>query len=161
VERGVRFVNVFAGSWDTHEDLDNQIHYQSAVVDQPIAALIDDLHERGMLDETLVVFATEFGRTPLGQAPPGSTVLTGRDHHPDAFTIFMVGGGTKPGLVYGETDDIGWTVTKNPVDVADLHATILRLFGIEHTALSFPYRGANQRLTPLTRPARVIDDLIA
>ena len=161
VERGVRFVNVFAGSWDGHHNLNNQIRYFTGLIDQPIAALIDDLRERGMLDETLVVFATEFGRTPLGENRPGFAEVTGRDHHPDAFSMFMVGGGTKGGLTYGETDDIGWTVTKNPVDVADLHATILRLFGIDHTALSFPYRGANQRLTPLTRPARVIDDLIA
>jgi hypothetical protein len=161
VERGVRFVNVFAGSWDAHADLNLRVANLSAIVDQPVAALIEDLNARGMLDETLVVFATEFGRTPLGENFRGDNRVTGRDHHPDAFSVFMVGGGVKGGLTYGETDEIGWTTTKDAVDVADFHATILGLFGLDHKQLSYPYQGVNQRLTPLTRQARIVDALIA
>jgi hypothetical protein len=161
VERGVRFVNVFAGSWDSHQDLNERVPILSAIVDQPIAALIEDLNARGMLDETLVVFATEFGRTPLGENSKVGEAVTGRDHHPDAFSVFMAGGGVKGGLTYGETDEIGWTTTKDAVDVADLHATILRLFGLDHMQLSYPYQGVSQRLTPLTRQARVVEALIA
>ena len=116
---------------------------------------------RGLLDETLVVFATEFGRTPLGENRPGFASVTGRDHHPDAFSVWMAGGGAKGGVTYGETDEIGWSVTKDPVDIADFHATILRLFGIDHLALTYKHLGVDQRLTPLTREAKVIDALIA
>jgi len=160
VERGVRFINIFSGSWDSHADVDNETTYFSRMIDQPIAALVDDLANRGLLDETLVVIAGEFGRTPLGQDLPDGPA-TGRDHHPDAFPVIMIGGGIKGGLTYGETDELGWSATQNPVDIADIHATMLALFGIDHKALSFPFRGADQRLTPLTRPARVISDIIA
>jgi hypothetical protein len=161
VERGVRFVNIFSGSWDAHYLLDTEIAFFSQMIDQPIAALIDDLAERGLLDETLVVIASEFGRTPLGENRPGFQTVTGRDHHPEAFPILLIGGGVKGGLTYGETDEFGWTAIKNPVDIADVHATILRLFGIDHMKLTFPYRGADQRLTPLTRSARVVEDILA
>jgi uncharacterized protein (DUF1501 family) len=123
-------------------------------VDQPIAALLQDLSDRGLLDETLVVWGTEFGRTPLGQGTDG------RDHHPDSFPIFMAGGGIKPGFSFGETDDIGWSPVTDGVDVSDVHATILRLFGIDHMALTYPYRGVDQRLTPLTRVSKVIDAIL-
>ncbi|HMJ56106.1 MAG TPA: DUF1501 domain-containing protein [Polyangiaceae bacterium] len=161
VERGVRFINVFSGSWDAHFLLNSEIGFFSQMVDQPIAALIDDLAERGLLDETLVVIASEFGRTPLGENRPTFDGVSGRDHHPEAFCVLMIGGGTKGGFTYGETDELGWTATRDPVDIADVHATMLSLFGIDHTALSFPSRGADQRLTPLTRAARVINDIIA
>jgi uncharacterized protein (DUF1501 family) len=161
VEKGVRFVNIFTGSWDQHQNLDPEMPFWGGLVDQPVAALLQDLEERGLLDETLVVFATEFGRTPLGENRPGFEIVTGRDHHPDSFSVFLAGGGTKGGLTYGETDEIGWSVTKDPVDIADLHATILRLFGIDHLALTYRHLGVDQRLTPLTREARVIDALIA
>jgi hypothetical protein len=160
VEREVRFVNIFSGSWDAHYLLNTEIEFFSRMIDQPIAALVDDLAERGLLDETLVVIASEFGRTPLGENRKGYEKVTGRDHHPEAFPVLMIGGGVKGGLTYGETDEFGWTAVKNPVDVADVHATILRLFGFDHTKLSFPYRGAEQRLTPLTRSARVIEDIL-
>lgn len=161
VEKGVRFVNVFTGSWDQHQNIDPEMPFWCGLVDQPVAALLQDLEERGLLDETLVVFATEFGRTPLGENRPGFELVTGRDHHPDAFSVFMAGGGSKGGLTYGETDEIGWSVVKDPVDIADLHATILRLFGVDHLALTYRHLGVDQRLTPLTREARVIDALIA
>ena len=161
VEKGVRFVNVFAGSWDMHSKLNVEMPFFAGLVDQPIAALLQDLQDRGLLDETLVVFASEFGRTPLGENRGGSTNVTGRDHHPDSFSVFMAGGGSKGGLTYGETDDIGWSVTKDPVDIADFHATIMRLFGVDHLALTYKHLGVDQRLTPLTRVAKVIDALIA
>jgi hypothetical protein len=161
VERGVRFINIFSGSWDAHFLLNSEIVFFSDLVDQPIAALIDDLAERGLLNETLVVIAGEFGRTPVGENRPTFDGVSGRDHHPEAFSILMIGGGTKAGFIHGETDELGWTAVKDRVDIADVHATMLALFGIEHRALTFPYRGADQRLTPLTRPARVIDAIIA
>jgi uncharacterized protein (DUF1501 family) len=160
VEKGVRFVNIFTGSWDHHGNLDKEMPLWAGIVDQPVAALLQDLEERGLLNETLVVFATEFGRTPLGENRPGVAV-TGRDHHPDSFSVFLAGGGAKGGVTYGETDEIGWSITKDPVDIADFHATILRLFGIDHLALTYRHSGVDQRLTPLTREARVIDALIA
>jgi uncharacterized protein (DUF1501 family) len=159
VERGVRFVNVVCGSWDHHDYLNTEIPFWTGMVDQPIATLIADLEERGLLDETLVVIAAEFGRTPLGQNNVAN--VNGRDHHPDAFTILMLGGGIKGGMTFGETDDIGWTATKDAVDVSDVHATLLRLFGIDHLGLSYRNAGLDQRLTPVTRQARVIDQIIA
>jgi uncharacterized protein (DUF1501 family) len=161
VEKGVRFVNVFTGSWDAHENLNRDLPWYTGMVDRPIAALVDDLAERGLLDETLVVFAGEFGRTPLGENAPYYPAVTGRDHHPDAFSIFMIGGGVKAGHVFGATDDIGWTAVENPVDVGDVHATILRLFGIDHLDLTYRHDGADQRLTPLTQQSAVIEDILA
>ncbi len=161
VEKGVRFINIFAGSWDHHSNLNAEVGFFSGLVDQPIAALISDLEQRGLLDETLIVFATEFGRTPLGENRPGFATVTGRDHHPDSFSVFMLGGGAKGGLTYGETDEIGWSITKDPVDIADFHATILRLFGVDHLAFSAEHLGVDLRLTPLTREAKVIEALIA
>ncbi|MET0595970.1 MAG: DUF1501 domain-containing protein [Polyangiaceae bacterium] len=160
VERGVRFVNVFSGSWDAHSYLETEIVYMSRMIDQPIAALVDDLAERGLLDETLIVIAGEFGRTPLGEHSSNDTVY-GRDHHPDAFPILLIGGGVKGGLTFGETDELGWAPIRDAVDVADIHATLLHLFGLDHTKLTYPFRGAEPRLTPLTRPARVIDEILA
>ena len=161
VEKGVRFVNIFTGSWDHHSNLNTEMPFWGGLVDQPVSALLEDLAQRGLLDETLVVFATEFGRTPLGENRPGFASVTGRDHHPDAFSVWMAGGGAKGGVTYGETDEIGWSVTKDPVDIADFHATILRLFGIDHLGLTYQHLGVDQRLTPLTREAKVIDALIA
>ncbi len=161
VERGVRFVNVFAGSWDQHSRLNEEIPFFAGLVDQPIAALLQDLEERGLLDETLVVFASEFGRTPLGENRPGFATVSGRDHHPDSFSVFMAGGGAKGGLTHGETDEIGWSITKDAVDIADFHATILRLFGVDHLALTHKHLGVDHRLTPITRESKVIEALIA
>ncbi len=159
VEKGVRFVNIFAGSWDTHSGLNAEVPWFAGNIDQPIAALIADLSERGLLDETLVVIGTEFGRTPIGENRffPAS----GRDHHPDAFTMLLAGGGIKAGTSFGQTDEIGWSPVADGADISDVHATILKLFGLDHMALSFEHRGVEQRLTPLVRVSTPIDALIA
>jgi uncharacterized protein (DUF1501 family) len=147
VERGVRFVNIIHASWDHHSNLDVELPYNSQMADQPIAALIKDLKDRGLLDETLVVWASEFGRTPLGENRNGSEMVSGRDHHPFAFSIFMAGGGIKGGQVYGETDEIGWSVVKDPVHVNDFQATLLHLFGLDHLKLTHRFQGRDFRLT--------------
>jgi hypothetical protein len=147
VERGVRFVNLVHASWDHHSNLDSELTFNSGMADQPIAALIKDLKQRGLLDETLVVVAGEFGRTPLGENRGGSKIVTGRDHHPTAFSILMAGGGLKGGLTYGETDEIGWNVTQDPVHINDLHATMLHLFGLDHLRLTHRFQGRDFRLT--------------
>jgi hypothetical protein len=147
VERGVRFVNIIHASWDHHSNLDTELPFNAEMADQPIAALIKDLKQRGLLDETLVVWGSEFGRTPLGENRGGSESVTGRDHHPFAFTIFMSGGGTRGGQVYGETDEIGWAPVKDPVHVNDFQATLLHLFGIDHLRLTHRFQGRDFRLT--------------
>ena len=147
VERGVRFVNIIYEAWDQHSDLDQDLRYNSWVVDQPIAALLKDLKQRGLLDSTLVVWGSEFGRTPLGENRNGRDANTGRDHHPFAFTLWMAGGGIRGGQVYGETDELGWGVTKDPVHINDLHATMLHLFGIDHLKLTHRNQGRDFRLT--------------
>lgn len=158
VERGVRFVNIFHATWDHHADLDNGLAFNCKMADQPVAALLKDLKERGLLDSTLVVWAAEFGRTPLGENRAGRDSNTGRDHHPFAFSIWMAGGGIKGGQVYGETDEIGWNITKDPVHINDLHATILRLFGLDHLRLTYRFQGRDFRLTDVG--GKVIDRLI-
>ncbi len=147
VERGVRFVNIIHASWDHHSNLDQELPFNSEMADQPIAGLIKDLKQRGLLDETLVVWGSEFGRTPLGENRGGSESVTGRDHHPFAFSLFMAGGGIKGGQVYGETDEIGWSPVKDPVHVNDLQATLLRLFGLDHLRLTHRFQGRDFRLT--------------
>jgi hypothetical protein len=154
IESGVRFVNLFFGEWDAHEGINAEIPWFSRVVDQPIAALIEDLEARGLLADTLVIVTSEFGRTPLGQGD-------GRDHHPDAFSTLMLGPGVKPGLTYGVTDEIGWSILENPVHVSDWHATLLQLFGFDHMKLGHEHLGVLHRLTPLTRESKVIDALLA
>ncbi len=147
VERGVRFINIIYEAWDQHSDLDQDLRYNSWVVDQPIAALLKDLKQRGLLDSTLVVWGSEFGRTPLGENRNGREANTGRDHHPFAFTLWMAGGGIRGGQVYGETDELGWGVTKDPVHLNDLHATMLHLFGLDHLKLTHRSQGRDFRLT--------------
>ncbi|RFC44793.1 MAG: DUF1501 family [Verrucomicrobia bacterium] len=147
VERGVRFVNIIHASWDHHSNLDAELAFNSGMADQPIAALLKDLKQRGLLDETLVVIAGEFGRTPLGENRGGSKVVTGRDHHPGAFTILLAGGGIKGGITHGETDEIGWNIVKDPVHINDLHATMLHLFGMDHLRLTHRFQGRDFRLT--------------
>ena len=159
VERGVRFVNIIHASWDHHSNLDAELPFNAGMADQPIAALIKDLKQRGLLDETLVVWASEFGRTPLGENRGGSESVTGRDHHPFAFSIFMAGGGIKGGQVYGETDEIGWAPVKDPVHVNDFHATLLHLFGIDHLRLTHRFQGRDFRLTDVA--GKVIDRWLA
>jgi hypothetical protein len=159
VERGVRFVNVVHASWDHHSNLDKELTYNSGMSDQPVAALIQDLKERGLLDETLIVWCGEFGRTPLGENRPGYKQVTGRDHHPNAFTVLLAGGGVKGGLTYGETDEIGWNVVRDPVHINDLHATILHLFGLDHLRLTYRFQGRDFRLTDVA--GKVVKALLA
>jgi uncharacterized protein (DUF1501 family) len=149
VERGVRFVNIFHASWDHHSNLDVELAWNAGMADQPIAALIQDLKQRGLLDTTMVVWLSEFGRTPLGENRPGYAKVTGRDHHPFAFTLWMAGGGVKGGTVIGQTDDLGWGVVQDPVHVHDLHATILHLFGLDHERLVYRFQGRDFRLTDI------------
>ncbi len=159
VERGVRFINIIHASWDHHSDLDKELPWCAGMADQPIAALIKDLKQRGLLDETLVVWGSEFGRTPLGENRPGREANTGRDHHPNAFSMFLAGGGIKGGMTYGETDEIGWNISQNPVHVNDLQATILHLFGLDHLKLTHRFQGRDFRLTDVG--GKVMTDWLA
>lgn len=160
IERGVRFVNIVYASWDHHSNIPKELPYNAGCVDQPIAALIRDLKQRGLLDSTLVSWSSEFGRTPLGENRSGKReVGTGRDHHPNAFSMLMAGGGMKGGKVYGTTDEIGWNVTNDPVHVNDLHATMLHQFGLDHLKLTHRFQGRDFRLTDVG--GKVVKDWIA
>jgi hypothetical protein len=159
VERGVRFVNLYHASWDHHSNLDAELGHNCRMADQPLAALLKDLKRRGLLETTLVLWLSEFGRTPLGENRAGYKAVTGRDHHPFAFTIWMAGGGVKGGLVLGKTDDIGWNVVEDAVHVNDLHATILRLFGLDHLKLTYRFQGRDYRLTDVA--GKVVTKLLA
>lgn len=161
VERGVRFVQLFDQGWDAHGSVFSNVANKAKQVDQPIAALIKDLRQRGLLDSTLVVWSAEFGRTPFGQGQNGQGQATkaGRDHHKDAFTVWVAGGGTKGGFSYGETDELGYTITKNPVHVHDFNATLLHLMGINHERLTFRFQGRQYRLTDVE--GNVIREIIA
>lgn len=156
VERGVRFVQLYDRGWDSHTDMDREHRRQCGAADQPIAALIADLKQRGLLDDTLVIWGGEFGRTPVAQVM-GKT--WGRDHHPHGFTMWMAGGGMKPGLTYGATDEFGYHAVENKVHVHDLHATILHQLGIDHKRLTFRSQGRDFRLTDVH--GHVVRDLLA
>ena len=146
VERGVRFIQLYHTSWDQHggaESLDKELPLRCKEVDQASAALVKDLKQQGLLDDTLVIWGGEFGRTPMGE----NRKPTGRDHHVDSFTVWMAGGGVKPGVTYGETDELGLSVSKDPVHVHDLQATILHLLGLDHERLTFRFQGRDFRLT--------------
>jgi hypothetical protein len=159
VERGVRFVNVYHASWDHHSDLDVELGYNCQMADQPVAALLKDLKQRGLLDETLVVWAGEFGRTPLGENRGGREANTGRDHHPFAFSLWLAGGGIKGGQVIGKTDEIGWNIVEDPIHINDLHATLLHLFGLDHLKLTYRFKGRDFRLTDVG--GNVVQKLLA
>lgn len=159
VERGVRFVELFNGDWDTHSNMHNRISTNCETVDQPIAALIRDLKQRGLLDQTLIVWGAEFGRTSLLQGDERAEKC-GRDHQKDAFTVWMAGGGVKAGTTYGSTNELGNEVAENGVEVRDLHATILHQLGIDHEHLTYRYQGFDQRLTGVEE-AKVVRDLLA
>src|SRR5579884_2124597 len=151
VERGVRFVQLYHRGWDTHgtsshDDIINRLPSLCRVTDQAAAALIKDLKQRGLLDSTLVVWGGEFGRTPMNEARNQSKFL-GRDHHPRAFSFWLAGGGIKPGITLGKTDELGYNPVEDPVDVHDIHATILYLMGIDHTKLTYRFQGRDFRLT--------------
>lgn len=145
-ERGVRFVQLFHRGWDQHNNLPKEIRAQCLQTDQPSAALVQDLKQRGMLDDTLVVWGGEFGRTVYSQGTLTETNY-GRDHHPRCFTMWLAGGGIKPGISYGTTDDFSYNVTENAVDVHDLHATLLHCLGVDHTRLTYKFQGRHFRLT--------------
>ncbi|MEQ8848927.1 DUF1501 domain-containing protein [Botrimarina sp.] len=157
-ERGVRFVQLFHRGWDQHDNLPSDIRRQCAATDQGAAALVTDLKRRGMLEDTLVVWGGEFGRTAYSQGALTADNY-GRDHHPRCFTMWLAGGGVKPGLVYGETDDFSYNITKDPVHVHDLHATMLHLLGVDHERLTYKHQGRRYRLTDVH--GNVVQDLIA
>jgi hypothetical protein len=163
IEQGVRFVQIFNGgalgspriNWDAHEDLVRNHTNQARHLDQPAAALLADLKQRGLLDDTLVVWSSEFGRTPFTQGNPGK----GRDHHPLVFTAWMAGAGLKPGYHHGVSDDVGYQPAENPVTVYDFHATLLHLLGIDHTRLTYYHNGLARRLTDVH--GHVVHDVLA
>jgi len=163
VERGVRFVQLYHRGWDTHgasnnEDIVNKLAWLCRETDRGAVALVKDLKQRGLLDETLVVWGGEFGRTPMNEARNGSKFL-GRDHHPRAFTMWLAGGGIKRGVTYGRTDDIGYNVAENPVNVHDLHATLLHMMGIDHTRLTYRFQGRDFRLTDVS--GEIVNKILA
>ena len=161
VERGVRFVQLFDQGWDTHGSVFSRLKSKTKQVDQPVAALIRDLRQRGLLDSTLVVWSAEFGRTPFAQGAnsEGNETKLGRDHHKDAFTVWIAGGGTKGGMSFGETDDLGYKIARDPVHVHDFNATLLHLMGINHERLTFRYQGRQYRLTDVE--GSVVREIIA
>ena len=154
VERGTRFVQIFHEAWDQHGDLTNGIKANCRNTDQACAALLKDLKARGMLEDTLVIWGGEFGRTPMVQG--GND---GRDHHPNCFSMWMAGGGVKPGMTLGESDDFGFNATVDRVHVHDLHATLLHLLGFDHTKLSYRFQGRDFRLTDVR--GEVVSKLLA
>jgi hypothetical protein len=157
-ERGVRFIQLYHMGWDQHTDLPGQIRAQCQDTDQASAALIKDLKQRGLLDDTLVIWGGEFGRTIYSQGQLTATNY-GRDHHPRCFTIWLAGGGIKPGITHGETDDFSYNIVKDPVEVFDLNATILHLLGIEHTRLTYKFQGRDFRLTDVQ--GKVVKGILA
>ncbi len=157
-ENGVRFVQLYHQGWDQHGNLPNEMKGQAMDVDQPSAALINDLKQRGLLDETLVIWGGEFGRTNYCQGKMQENNY-GRDHHPRCFSIWMAGGGVKPGMVYGETDEFGYNIIKDPVHVHDFQATVLNLLGLDHEKLTYKFQGRRYRLTDLY--GNVVKNIIA
>lgn len=167
LERGVRFIQLFSGGcfggaprhgWDSHEDCKVDHSREARLIDKPIAHFIRDLASRGMLEDTLVIFTTEFGRTPFANSPAGVLGL-GRDHNPEGFTVWLAGAGLKPGFGFGATDEIGWKASENRLTWPDLHATILHLLGFDHEKLTFYHNGIERRLTNVH--GRVVRELLA
>jgi hypothetical protein len=155
VERGVRYVQLFHEAWDQHGNLVKDIKQNCLDTDKACAALLKDLKQRGLLDQTVVIWGGEFGRTPMVQG--GND---GRDHHPNAFTMWLAGGGVKPGVTLGASDDFGFNATENRIHVRDLHATVLHLLGLDHQRLTFKFQGLDAKLTGV-EPARVVKELLA
>jgi arylsulfatase A-like enzyme len=167
LERGVRFVQIYSGgaiagtprhSWDAHENVKENHAAESLRIDQPVAGLLEDLARRGMLKDTLVLFTTEFGRTPFTQSAKG-TVGPGRDHNKYGFSCWLAGAGLKPGIAHGATDDVGWKSVENPVTWNDFHATVLHLLGIRHDRLTYYHNGIRRRLTNVH--GELIDGILA
>ena len=164
VEKGVRFVQLFDWGWDFHgtkeaEGISEGLTKKCATMDKPVAALIRDLRQRGLLDDTLIVWGGEFGRTPFREGRTASGSVLGRDHYPDCFTVFLAGGGVKHGMVHGETDDLGFAITKDKVHVHDLQATILHLLGFDHEKLVYRFQGRDFRLTDVH--GQVVKEILA
>jgi hypothetical protein len=161
VERGVRFVQLFDEGWDHHGSVFGSLPGKCRQVDRPIAALLQDLRRRGLLDDTLVVWASEFGRTPMAQTDNGEGKKTkaGRDHHMEAYAMWMAGGGVRGGTAFGQTDELGYAAVENPVHVHDVNATILHLLGIDHERLTFRFQGRDHRLTDVA--GNVIEGILA
>ena len=159
IERGVRFVNIYHEGWDAHSDVAGNLKTNCGATDQASAALIMDLKQRGLLDDTLVIWGGEFGRTPMVESNVALGRSLGRDHHPQAFTMWMAGAGIKPGTTYGATDDLGFHIAENPVHVHDLQATILQLLGFDHEKLTFHHAGRDFRLTDVH--GKVIKEILA
>jgi hypothetical protein len=158
VERDVRFIQLYMRGWDAHANLPAEMRLQCQAVDQPQAALIRDLRRRGLLEDTLILWAGEFGRTVYSQGELTAQNY-GRDHHPRCFTVWLAGGGIKPGITYGRTDDYGYNIVENPVEVHDLHATMLHLLGMDHERLSYRHQGRDYRLTDVF--GHVVRDILA
>jgi hypothetical protein len=158
VERGVRFVQIYHNNWDHHGNCGGRMPFQCKDTDQPIHGLITDLKNRGMFDDTLIIWGGEFGRTIYSQGGL-SRDNYGRDHHPRCFSLWAAGGGIKPGLTHGETDEMGYNIVKDPVHVHDFHATLLHQLGINHDRLGFKYQGLDQRLTGV-EPAHVVKAIL-
>ncbi len=158
-ERGVRFTQIYLNNWDHHSNLTVRMPSQCKDIDQPCHALIEDLKQRGMFDDTLIIWGGEFGRTIYSQ---GGLTMTnyGRDHHPRCFTMWMAGGGSKAGHIYGETDDFSYNIVKDPLHISDFHATILHLMGYNHERLTYKFQGLDQKLTGVL-PAKVVKELLA
>jgi hypothetical protein len=160
VERGVRFVQLYHSTWDDHYHLDHHLRINTAMTDRPAAALLTDLERRGLLDETLVIWGGEFGRTPMNEVRRGvNPGKEGRDHHPFGFTVLLAGGGIKAGQVVGKTDDLGYHAVADRVHVHDLQATILHLLGLDHTRLTFRHQGRDFRLTDVS--GKVVNKVLA
>jgi uncharacterized protein (DUF1501 family) len=165
-ERGVRFIQLYHWGWDSHgssarEALNIGFAERCRQVDQPIAALLADLKERGMMEDTLLVWGGEFGRTSMRENRSGQEMkFVGRDHNPGAFTIWLAGAGVKPGMSLGQTDDLGYEIVKDPIEVRDLHATMLYLLGFDHRKLNYSFQGLDQKLTGV-KPARVVTEVLA
>jgi uncharacterized protein (DUF1501 family) len=159
IERGVRFVLMMDASWDHHSELKKQLPIRCRKIDQPTAALVKDLKQRGLLDETLLVWGGEFGRTPMVELRrPNDADNAGRDHHPNAFSMWMAGGGIKRGYVHGRTDELCLNVVENGVHVHDLQATLLHCLGFDHTRLTYRHMGRDFRLTDVS--GKVVDKLL-
>ena len=159
LERGTRFVQLMHAGWDQHNNLNSQLKIQCNDTDAPSAALVEDLAQRGMLDDTLVIWGGEFGRTPFIQGKLSDKGRWGRDHHPYVFTKWMAGGGIQPGMSYGESDEFAHNPVKDPVHVHDFQATILHLMGIDHERLTFTFQGRRFRLTDVH--GNVVRDILA
>ena len=159
IERGVRFVNIYHSGWDAHSNVAGNITNNARATDQGTAALLLDLKQRGLLEDTLVVWGGEFGRTPMVESNPSLNRKLGRDHHPQAFTVWLAGGGVRAGYTHGRTDDLGFHVVENPVSIYDLQATILHLLGLNHEQLTYHHAGRDFRLTDIH--GKVVEQILA